>query len=77
MRVFVPFARNSHFDKIYFIVKGGVCEAGGINTGVVVESRINVQVKTGGLYSVGGLDHTVGEQPLSVRPRPAPINFET
>lgn len=37
---------------------------------MVLESRINVQVRAGGVYSAGELDQIVGDQPLSVRHTP-------
>ena len=52
------------------LVKGGICESKGIDTGVIEESKWNIQLKYGAVYSLGGGDHTVGDEPLSVRLMP-------
>lgn len=53
-----------------FLVKGGICESKGIDTGVITERKWNIQLKYGAVYSLGGGDHTVGDEPLTVRLMP-------
>ena len=52
------------------LVKGGICEAKGIDTGVITERKWNIQLKYGAVYSLGGGDHTVGDEPITVCPVP-------
>ncbi|MCJ1429505.1 hypothetical protein MMC29_007420, partial [Sticta canariensis] len=40
-----------------FLVKGGICEEKGIDTGVITEH--------GAVYNLGGGDHTVGDEPIT------------